>query len=340
MVEVNASLLSINLVRRFANRKLLGKIHSRFEHAINIELEDGYLFNLLPETIPPNSRSLILPREEWDRIHTTLACAGLRVLVDRCQVKIPTLQITIGYGCSRLWNPGPSLDGPSMTPAEIRRNLEFVSTVVTQHAGNGNPLKNIAMEPYSIFENIHYEAISEVDRDPFVRAMSQAANLLFVSISTLDFENVRRASSQLIGLGPGLTPTGDDVLAGVMAAGIYFSLAYEFLRPEVERINSTVISLVPGRTTTYAQVLLSDASRGEVVRPLSQLLRRIVCDNQAASVVSLARQVMVIGDSSGKDTFAGTLIGMEALLRLAERMNATQNGLNRSQRQSGMLRYL
>ncbi len=229
-----------------------------------------------------------------------------------------------------------------MNPAEIRRNLEIVSTVVTQHAGNGKPLKNVATEPYRIFENIRYEAISEVGRDAFVRAMSQAANELFLSIPTLDFKTVLQASSKLIGLGPGLTPSGEDVLAGVMAAGTFFGLAHESLRSEVERVNSTIVSLAPGRTTTYAQVLLTDANRGEVVRPLSQLLRTILCADQVASVVSLARQVMVIGESSGKDTLAGTLIGMEALLRLAERMNANQDGLglNRSQRKSRMLRYL
>ena len=77
MVQVKASLLSTNLLHRIANSKIRSRIHSRFEHAIDIELEDGYLFNLLPETIPPNSRSLIHPRQEWQLIHTLQDELGL-----------------------------------------------------------------------------------------------------------------------------------------------------------------------------------------------------------------------------------------------------------------------
>ena len=79
MMEVNASLLSSKLFRLFTNRELQGKIHSRFQNAINIELDDRFLFNFLPEKIPPNSRSLVLPLTEWNSIQDLFLPVGLPV---------------------------------------------------------------------------------------------------------------------------------------------------------------------------------------------------------------------------------------------------------------------
>jgi len=318
MTRVKATLLSAKLFARIVDREVKGEIHSRFENAINIELEDGYLFNILPEIIPPNSRSLVLPLREWHLIRSRVPTHGMTVLSRKSQLEIPALAVKITYGPSKLWDPTPSLPGPPITSSKIRRNLEMVSAIIARFAGPANSTKILMTEPQQLLEKIPYRAISGASRDTFIRTTCEASHDLLVSIRSLDFQGVSKASSRLIGLGPGLTPSGDDVLAGFMAAGIFFSLAHEGLRPAVQRINSWIISKVPGRTTTHSQILLNDASRGEIVRPLGQLLQGILCGDEVLSLISLTRQVMALGESSGKDTLVGVLIGLEAFMRLEQ----------------------
>ncbi len=321
MTSIKASLLSTRLFDNISKRHLQGRIHSRFENAINIELEDGYLFNILCERVPPNSRSLIVSLREWHLIQSLIPAPGMAVCIRGYQVEIPVLFVTIAFSTSRLWDPTPSLSGPPTTSTGIHQNLEMVSKIVAQSAETENCARSLMADPQKILEKIPYKTISQASRDAFIRTACEASHDLLVSIRSLDSQGVSKASSRLIGLGPGLTPSGDDVLAGVMAAGVFFSLAYEGLRSEVRRINSWIISKVPGRTTTHSQILLNDASSGEIVRPLGQLLQGILCGDEVLSLISLTRQVMALGESSGKDTLVGVLIGLEAFMRLEERMN-------------------
>ena len=321
MTRVKATLLSAKLFARIVDREVKAEIHSRFKNAINIEVEDGYLFNILPEIIPPNSRSLVLPLREWRLIQGHVPTHGMTVLIRKSQLEIPALAVKITYRPSKLWDPTPSLPGPPITSSKIRRNLEMVSAIIARFAGPANSTKILMTEPQQLLEKIPHAAICESSRNVFLKVAGEAMRELFDSMGSLDFQGVAKASSRLIGLGPGLTPSGDDILAGVMAAGSYFSLAYKGLRSEVKRINSSIISKVPGRTTVFSQILLSDANKGDVARPLGLLLREILCGGEAPLITSFTHQVMALGESSGKDTLVGVLIGLEAFMRLEERMN-------------------
>lgn len=325
MTSVKATLLSAKLIGHIVDREVKAKIHSRFKNAINIALEDGYLFNILPEIIPPNSRSLVLPLREWRLIQGLVPVYGTPVLIRESRMEIPALAVKITFSPTKLWDPTPSLSGPPITTSKIRRNLEMVSEIVAHSADPEISTKILLIEPHKLLEKIPHKAICETSRDAFLRTACEAIRELLVSMWNLDFQGVTKASYRLIGLGPGLTPSGDDILAGVMATGSYFSLAYKGLRSEVKRINSCIISKVPGRTTVLSQILLSDANKGEVARPLGQLLQEILCGVEAPLIADLSHQVMALGASSGRDTLVGVVTGFEAFLRLEERMHRTSS---------------
>jgi Protein of unknown function (DUF2877) len=73
--------------------------------------------------------------------------------------------------------------------------------------------------------------------------------------------------SRLLGRGPGLTPVGDDVLAGALVtlAGMG--------TPVAARLGAAVRAAAPGRTTAVSAALLTHAARGECVPQLAHLLR-------------------------------------------------------------------
>jgi hypothetical protein len=71
----------------------------------------------------------------------------------------------------------------------------------------------------------------------------------------------------LLGRGPGLTPLGDDVLAGALVA-----LAGLGARVVAERLGAVVTAAAPARTTAVSAALLCHAARGECVPELANLL--------------------------------------------------------------------
>lgn len=112
----------------------------------------------------------------------------------------------------------------------------------------------------------------------------------------------------LVGLGPGLTPAGDDVLCGLLlglrASGRSHGLA---------RLEQAVLPLLT-RTTALSATLLRQAAQGYAVPPLADLLHAW---HRGASVQDLAaagRRVADIGHTSGP----ALLLGLTAALTSPE----------------------
>jgi len=111
-----------------------------------------------------------------------------------------------------------------------------------------------------------------------------------------------RAADRLLGRGPGLTPAGDDLVAGVLATLRLFGGPELAVDPR-------------GRTTTLSAALLRCAARGAVLAEAATLLRALGGDGQAApAALALTR----VGHSSGRDLAAGILLAAGAVLGAAE----------------------
>ena len=109
----------------------------------------------------------------------------------------------------------------------------------------------------------------------------------------------------LLGLGPGLTPLGDDVLCGWLAAAVARR------HPALDELRSTVALHAAARTTTLSATLLGCASRGESVPDFRALLRGVASENGPA-VDQSADLVLRVGETSGEGLLLGALLALEA----------------------------
>lgn len=120
------------------------------------------------------------------------------------------------------------------------------------------------------------------------------------------------AADQLVGLGPGLTPSGDDLLAGTLAALRLLGGDAAFTTALADHV-STVGAR---RTTALSATLLRLAGRGEVAAEVGQVIRAL---NGQGSLDEAAGRLYAIGHCSGADLAQGLLIGGTAVLgRLVE----------------------
>ncbi len=107
-------------------------------------------------------------------------------------------------------------------------------------------------------------------------------------IANNDFADVRIGAYRLAGLGNGLTPSGDDLLMGI----IYGLWVW---RPDKELMHLIVETAVP-RTTTLSAAFLKAAAEGEATIHWHNLI------NEHSDAVN---QILAIGDSSGRDAWTG-----------------------------------
>src|SRR5919107_4085133 len=126
-------------------------------------------------------------------------------------------------------------------------------------------------------------------------------------------DGLRRGDAQavrpLLGLGPGLTPLGDDVLGGWLATAVATR------HPGLDEVRRSVGLSAGERTTTLSATLLACAARGEVVPELRTLLAGLATDD-AALVERLVDPLLQVGDTSGAGLLLGTVCALESLAAL------------------------
>ena len=112
----------------------------------------------------------------------------------------------------------------------------------------------------------------------------------------------------LVGAGPGLTPSGDDVLSGALLGLRLHSAAARELVP-------TLWAAVRGRlgaTTDLSAALLTEASQGYAVPPVVRL-GAALAGGRTGDLSPLVARVRSIGHTSGSDLLAGLAGALEAL---------------------------
>jgi hypothetical protein len=115
-----------------------------------------------------------------------------------------------------------------------------------------------------------------------------------------DTNDLQEAVATIAGLGPGLTPSGDDFLAGVMVASRIMEKASRLNVPNV------IFEAAKPRTNRISRAFLRAAHDGQIDERWHRLLAALA----GAETVSLERStraILAFGASSGLDMLAGFL---------------------------------
>lgn len=115
----------------------------------------------------------------------------------------------------------------------------------------------------------------------------------------------------LIGLGPGLTPSGDDFLGGALVA------VHALGRPSAAaRLADWLLPRARARTHAISLAHLACAAEGEAMAPLHAALRRLVAPD-APGLSACVRAVGAVGHTSGWDALAGAWVAATGVAGLA-----------------------
>jgi hypothetical protein len=111
----------------------------------------------------------------------------------------------------------------------------------------------------------------------------------------------------LVGLGAGLTPSGDDFLGGWLFAVTRLQAAY----PHVNFINHAIpVETYHSRTHLISFTLLKDLAGGQASAPLHHINNNLLAGEPFGSIDPFIAQLTRIGHSTGWDLLAGLLTGL------------------------------
>jgi len=148
-----------------------------------------------------------------------------------------------------------------------------------------------------------------------IRALSGPRRGLPDEAAGLTGNDPAAAVRALLGRGEGLTPLGDDILAGALVTLIAAG------HPRGEVLGSTIaaeLAARPGATTAVSAALLTHAARGECVPQLAAVLTDPT-DRLEPAVEALLR----VGHSSGLGLLHGVRLGLDVLTEPSRTLNPT-----------------
>lgn len=147
---------------------------------------------------------------------------------------------------------------------------------------------------------------------PWTEAMAPRLRRLNAALTAAD-PACSDAAQALTGLGPGLTPSGDDILAGLtgtLALAAHWQVLPAALAPVVTALASLPVA---GRTTLLAAALRQGAARGWLPEYAGALAAALLAGDAEGAALALPR-LLALGATSGADLADGVAMAAAVLV--------------------------
>jgi hypothetical protein len=256
-----------------------GTIHSIFHSALNIKGDDHCLYSVLSSKFEHVPYSIILDTNSPNFMALNI---GDNVFLEDKIMHVGTLTISLEDIMPY------TLCLPQFTINEelLTSNISFVN----------NTLSDIAKDaPTTPFEQAAQNLLEENTRK-FIQSLKKKNEM----------EIIKNAQG-IIGLGHGLTPTGDDYITAILATVVMPNSPTNVLQPVMKKIVES--ARVSTNEVSYA--LLKRAYSGFVREKLSDFLLAMM---NSDDVTKELNSLLTIGFSSGKDLAQGIVWGLEIAL--------------------------
>ena len=138
----------------------------------------------------------------------------------------------------------------------------------------------------------------------------QWVNALALAIECDDAEAAFQPARALLGLGAGLTPSGDDLVGGALFGRRLVSRG----NARWTKLAQRLVGEIRLRSHAVSAALFADLAAGRSFAPLHQMADALAAGNREAALAA-ARTLVAIGHSSGWDMLAGFLSEPMALAR-------------------------
>ena len=266
------------------------RVHSIYRSVVNLTTADGLLTVASPEAggLPNGITADLGP--DWRMIGLQ---PGMVVHASAACVRVPAAGLEIRLDAAARWSPrfrsSDEVAGTAMARWRRRAVATRAIARVRASAGGFGPLLGKG--------SAHDDRLGTVDL-----ARPIVADLV-AALGAGDRSAAARVAIGLIGLGPGLTPSGDDALVGIEAA-------LHALDAPTAGFLALAMDDVEDRTTALAATLLRHAASGEFAERLHTLVGALLGPDDETIAMAVDR-ASAWGATSGTDCLFGVLIGLD-----------------------------
>lgn len=296
---MNAILISTDLAELAAESLITsGQLHSVFDHAVNCTYGESGWLTLLTEEPAIGPMSLVLKASS---LKSKELLPGMRMEIGRGRLSIPEVDLTVLLKGISAWSP---YGEPIMDPVGLDVKKERLESFEKWIRKNGNMHGIANVLDYLELPDRSRKLRPETELNAFGQFALERIQAFTDALAEIDVQRIGDRARGIIGFGPGLTPSGDDFLAGVGASLIYLKSYYgiknqDFLLP-VQLIGEEAI----GRTTRVSEEMLKNLSSGRMSRRFINLQEALL-SQKGPELRPVLQELDRMGETSGTDHALG-----------------------------------
>jgi hypothetical protein len=239
---------------------------------------------------------------------------GQEVITDQKSIRIPETDLLITSDSMEIW---PAYENPLV--GNVSR-IRFSSLKVINDSWKAGICKIDSVWALKAY-------LDQCQCIKLFGGTKKAFSICFAAIhhafSDENYFDMIEAATGMIGLGEGLTPAGDDFLAG-------FIVALSFVRDQIgiskniyHKISDEIILRAKKETNPISAALLSAAQKNEINEPLFTVIQYLVCGNSVP--LDVIQNLSSVGHTSGFDSLTGCLFVFCVLLGEFEHLYSKQS---------------
>jgi len=292
-----------NSLIRDANRSW--SVLASVSGAIYIESDAGEILWIAVRSSALHSRAILL-----SDMPTKLPTVGAECFLEDDCLRIGA-SLVIRLCDAELWSPEMGVDGGVSASGVARDIMAAIGQAALQSPPQGL-LAPILLPHEQLSSRSSLSAIEQALLPTAGRAIESLCHTSSVS----DLREALQDAINLVGLGHGLTPAGDDLLG----AFLYTLHVLDSAHLELIGINAEVVDRwleqIRSRTDKISFAILADHAHGDAAAPLQDFLRMASDGQPLETLIQAAGRVAAIGQSSGWDMLAGVHCACAAVERI------------------------
>jgi hypothetical protein len=293
--------LSSRIEPQLCRPGLRATVASTYAEACNLVSEEGVVFSLVSQEIGDGPLNAVVSENKV-----------LALMQPNNQITGNGTWLHLGPGwrldlsSATIWDPCPDCSQFSRWPQVVRTNLAWLRSAVPLNAPQESLAAHPAFPVRGAFGAPQTAGLANVQAARLIQGLLRA-------YQQGDVRWIKVFARRLSGLGPGLTPAGDDWMAGwLVGLRIRLMVDDEFEPPlPTHMVAETVIRAAHGRTNLLSLAFLQAAADCAVPRSWHDLLGSLV-NADPTPVRQATAEVMRYGATSGSDMLAGFLTALES----------------------------
>jgi len=300
--------LEVSTIGQLANETLHleknGWVHSIFEHTVNLLLPSSELICITELSLFDPWTAIVKDKIDFNNL-------GLKEDMPfsyRLDVlKIEDVKLNFDLSGVNIYKNTKNFVSPPLNKWLIYRNLEKLRAF----CGVCCPDAGLAPLIWYISDNSEHGNIDNLNSTALM-ALPRILCLI-EKMKLKDLKGISRATDSLVGLGPGLTPSADDMFRGIISV---FNLLGSCMCTgghvdTLRQINRCIFTSAAGKTNLISQKMLEHALEGQIPRIMHDLvLSFLEVDN---NLIQKCLDVGLYGKTSGFDYLLGVAIGMSLI---------------------------